>query len=146
MSNKSNSPAIFLYGQVLSLSGVARVFQTKRGMLQMLGDFSRAWILLLEHVENSALSRNSEVRRHSIVSALSLTQKATCSCNLLRKYYAVAISPFESHLLGKIPIFSHWWISLKLFKLFNDRYGYLNHLVVVYRRVKKGKKRTGRTQ
>jgi hypothetical protein len=46
---------------VLTLSGVARVFQTKRPMLQSLDEFSRAWILLLEHIENSALSKNSEV-------------------------------------------------------------------------------------
>lgn len=54
---------IYLFlSQVLSLSGVARVFQTKRALLQSLEEFSRAWILLLEHVENSALSKNSEVR------------------------------------------------------------------------------------
>ena len=38
------------------------MFQTKRALLQSLEEFSRAWILLLEHVENSALSKNSEVR------------------------------------------------------------------------------------
>jgi hypothetical protein len=43
------------------LSGVARVFNTKRQLLQSLGDFLRAWTLLLEFVENSALSKNNEV-------------------------------------------------------------------------------------
>ncbi|XP_011631155.1 LOW QUALITY PROTEIN: protein MON2 homolog [Pogonomyrmex barbatus] len=47
--------------QVLTLSGVARVFNTKRQLLQMLGDFPRAWSLLLEFIENSALSKNNEV-------------------------------------------------------------------------------------
>lgn len=47
--------------QVLTLSGVARVFNTKRQLLQMLGDFAHAWSLLLEFIENSALSKNSEV-------------------------------------------------------------------------------------
>ena len=47
---------------MLSLSGVARVFQTKRVMLQSLEEFSRAWILLVEHIEIAALSKNSEVR------------------------------------------------------------------------------------
>lgn len=47
--------------QVLTLSGVARVFNTKRQLLQMLGDFSRAWSLLLEFIENSALNKNNEV-------------------------------------------------------------------------------------
>ncbi|KAF2885713.1 hypothetical protein ILUMI_20486 [Ignelater luminosus] len=47
--------------QVLTLSGVARVFNTKRQLLQALGDFPRAWSLLLEFIENAALSKNNEV-------------------------------------------------------------------------------------
>lgn len=47
--------------QVLTLSGVAKVFNTKRQLLQALGDFLRAWKILLEYIENSALSRNNEV-------------------------------------------------------------------------------------
>ncbi|XP_066259075.1 protein MON2 homolog [Euwallacea similis] len=47
--------------QVLTLSGVARVFNTKRQLLQALGDFSRAWSILLEFIENAALSKNNEV-------------------------------------------------------------------------------------
>lgn len=47
--------------QVLTLSGVSRVFNTKRQLLQMLGDFPRAWSLLLEFIENSALSKSNEV-------------------------------------------------------------------------------------
>lgn len=47
--------------KVLTLSGVARVFNTKRQLLQMLGDFPRAWSLLLEFIEHSALSKNNEV-------------------------------------------------------------------------------------
>ncbi|CAH1153236.1 unnamed protein product [Phaedon cochleariae] len=46
--------------QVLTLSGVARVFNTKRQLLA-LGDFPRAWSILLEFIENAALSRNNEV-------------------------------------------------------------------------------------
>ncbi|CAG2059446.1 unnamed protein product, partial [Timema podura] len=47
--------------QVLTLSGAARVFNTKRQLLQTLGDFPRAWSLLLEFIENSSLSKNNEV-------------------------------------------------------------------------------------
>ncbi|XP_055882628.1 protein MON2 homolog isoform X4 [Biomphalaria glabrata] len=47
--------------RVLSLAGVARTFNSKRKMLQGLGDFPRAWSLLLDHIELSALCRNSEV-------------------------------------------------------------------------------------
>ena len=47
--------------QVLTLSGVARVFNTKRQLLQTLGNFSKAWSLLLEFVETAALSGNNEV-------------------------------------------------------------------------------------
>ena len=52
--------------QVLTLSGVARVFNTKRQLLQTLGDFPRAWSLLLEFIENSALSKNNEVLHHDV--------------------------------------------------------------------------------
>jgi hypothetical protein len=55
--------------QVLTLSGVARVFNTKRQLLQTLGDFPRAWSLLLEFIENSALSKNNEVLCHSVSTA-----------------------------------------------------------------------------
>ncbi|XP_030556698.1 protein MON2 homolog [Drosophila novamexicana] len=47
--------------QVLTLSGVCRVFNTKRDLLQMLGDFERAWSLILEFIQNAALSKNGEV-------------------------------------------------------------------------------------
>jgi len=47
--------------QVLTISGVARVFVTKRSLLHTLGDFPKAWRLLLEHVEKLALSPTQEV-------------------------------------------------------------------------------------
>lgn len=47
--------------QVLTLWGISRVFNTKRHMLQSLGDFNRAWSLLLEFIENAALSKSNEV-------------------------------------------------------------------------------------
>lgn len=47
--------------RVLSLAGVARTFNAMRRMLQHLGDFPRAWSLLLEYIETSALCRNAEV-------------------------------------------------------------------------------------
>lgn len=46
---------------MLTLSGVARVFNTKRQLLLTLGDFPRAWSLLLEFIEHSALNKNNEV-------------------------------------------------------------------------------------
>lgn len=47
--------------QVLTLSGVARIFNTKCALLLSLGDFPRAWSLLLEFIEHSALNKNNEV-------------------------------------------------------------------------------------
>ncbi|KAK7101826.1 protein MON2 homolog [Littorina saxatilis] len=47
--------------RVLSLAGVARTFNAKRRILQHLGDFPRAWSLLLEYIETAALCRNAEV-------------------------------------------------------------------------------------
>ena len=47
--------------QVLTISGVARVFVTKRSLLHTLGDFPKAWRLLLEHIEKLSLSATQEV-------------------------------------------------------------------------------------
>ncbi|KAK6620142.1 hypothetical protein RUM44_006542 [Polyplax serrata] len=47
--------------QVLTLLGVGKVFETKRKLLQKLGDFSRFWALFLEFLEVAALSKSSEV-------------------------------------------------------------------------------------
>lgn len=44
-----------------SFSNALQVFNTKRQLLQMLGDFPRAWSLLLEFIESSALSKSNEV-------------------------------------------------------------------------------------
>ncbi|KAJ8269821.1 hypothetical protein COCON_G00124280 [Conger conger] len=46
---------------VLTLAGVARIFNTRRHLLQSLGDFFKAWELLLDHIQSAALSRNNEV-------------------------------------------------------------------------------------
>ena len=51
---------------MLTISGVARVFVTKRSLLHSLGDFPKAWRLLQEHVEKLALSPTQEVRLPSI--------------------------------------------------------------------------------
>ncbi len=47
--------------KVLTISGVVRVFNTKRNLLRSMGDYSKAWVLLLEYVEKMALSDTSEV-------------------------------------------------------------------------------------
>uniref|UniRef100_A0A8C5RBZ0 Protein MON2 homolog n=1 Tax=Laticauda laticaudata TaxID=8630 RepID=A0A8C5RBZ0_LATLA len=46
---------------VLTLAGVARIFNTRRYLLQSLGDFSEAWDVLLDHIQSAALSKNNEV-------------------------------------------------------------------------------------
>ncbi|XP_029470899.1 protein MON2 homolog isoform X3 [Rhinatrema bivittatum] len=46
---------------VLTLAGVARIFNTRRYLLQSLGDFSKAWDVLLDHIQSAALSKNNEV-------------------------------------------------------------------------------------
>ena len=45
----------------LTLAGVVRVASIKRKTLRTLGDFMRAWTLLLEYIEDSALCQNDEV-------------------------------------------------------------------------------------
>lgn len=46
---------------VLTLSGVARVFNNRRHILAGLEEFPRAWALLLEFIEFAALSKSAEV-------------------------------------------------------------------------------------
>ncbi|KAL0268714.1 UNVERIFIED_CONTAM: hypothetical protein PYX00_010542 [Menopon gallinae] len=52
--------------QVLTLLGVAKVFDSKRKLLQRLGDFQRFWTLFLEFLEVAALNNNSEVSLSSL--------------------------------------------------------------------------------
>lgn len=47
--------------RVLTMNGVARVFNTRRQTLAALDEFPRAWALLLEFIESAALSKSSEV-------------------------------------------------------------------------------------
>ncbi len=47
--------------KVLTISGVVRVFNTKRKLLKTMDDYSKAWLLLLEYVEKMALSDTTEV-------------------------------------------------------------------------------------
>jgi len=47
--------------KVLTISGVVRVFNTKRKLLKTMSDYSKAWLLLLEYVEKMALSDTGEV-------------------------------------------------------------------------------------
>ncbi len=47
--------------KVLTISGVVRVFNTKRKLLRSMDDYSKAWLLLLEYVEKMALSDTTEV-------------------------------------------------------------------------------------
>ena len=53
---------------VLTLAGVSRVFSTRSHILQKLQDYPRAFALLLEMIEASALSKNSEVALNSLKS------------------------------------------------------------------------------
>ena len=47
--------------RVLTLAGVARTFNSKRKFLQPIGDFPRAWSLLLEYLETASMCQNAEV-------------------------------------------------------------------------------------
>ena len=60
--------------KVLTISGVVRVFNTKRKLLRVMGDYSKAWVLLLEYVEKMALSDTSEVS----LAALKALQVSIC--------------------------------------------------------------------
>lgn len=48
--------------QVLTLSGVSRVFHSRFPLLMSVGDFSRSWSALLDYITDFALRRSHEVR------------------------------------------------------------------------------------
>lgn len=59
---------------VLSLNGVAHIFNTRRHLLALLDEFPRAWALLLEFIEASALSKSAEVSLAALKSFLDVVQ------------------------------------------------------------------------
>ncbi|EDV29746.1 uncharacterized protein TRIADDRAFT_19890 [Trichoplax adhaerens] len=52
--------------QVLTLAGVTRVFNEHNQIFAKMTEFQRAWVLLLEHIESSAMNTNSEVSLASL--------------------------------------------------------------------------------
>ncbi|KAG9334937.1 hypothetical protein JZ751_006259 [Albula glossodonta] len=62
---------------VLTLAGVARIFNTRRYLLQSLGDFFKAWEVLLDHIQSAALSKNNEVSLAALKSFQEILQITT---------------------------------------------------------------------
>ncbi|KAJ8262363.1 hypothetical protein GJAV_G00165570 [Gymnothorax javanicus] len=65
---------------VLTLAGVARIFNTRRYLLQSLGgqgDFFKAWEVLLDHIQSAALSKNNEVSLAALKSFQEILQIAS---------------------------------------------------------------------
>ncbi|XP_077567173.1 protein MON2 homolog isoform X1 [Stigmatopora nigra] len=62
---------------VLTLAGVARIFNTRRYLLQKLGDFFEAWEVLLTHIQSAALSKNNEVSLAALKSFQEILQIVT---------------------------------------------------------------------
>lgn len=62
---------------VLTLAGVARIFNTRRYLLQQLGDFFKAWEVLLDHIQSAALSKNNEVSLAALKSFQEILQIVT---------------------------------------------------------------------
>ena len=63
--------------RVLTLSGVARVFNNRRQILAGLDEFPRAWALLLEFVESAALSKSAEVALAALKSFQDIVQDSS---------------------------------------------------------------------
>ena len=63
--------------RVLTLSGVARVFNNRRQILAGLDEFPRAWALLLEFIESAALSKSAEVALAALKSFQDIVQDST---------------------------------------------------------------------
>ena len=63
--------------RVLTLSGVARVFNNRRQILAGLEEFPRAWALLLEFIEFAALSKSAEVALAALKSFQDIVQDSS---------------------------------------------------------------------
>ncbi|XP_022784455.1 protein MON2 homolog [Stylophora pistillata] len=63
--------------RVLTLSGVARVFNNRRQILAGLDEFPRAWALLLEFIESAALSKSAEVALAALKSFQDIVQDSS---------------------------------------------------------------------
>ncbi|ESO95637.1 hypothetical protein LOTGIDRAFT_188347 [Lottia gigantea] len=87
--------------RVLSLAGVARTFNSKRKILQQIGDFPRAWSLLLEHIENSALCLSAEVSLAALKSFQEILQISRESKSDDPKIYLEAPSGEEINRTGE---------------------------------------------
>ena len=78
---------------MLTISGVARVFVTKRSLLHTLGDFPKAWRLLLEHIEKLSLSATQEVFLKVIFVFLSLFVQVSLAA--LKAFHEMVVSGEE---------------------------------------------------
>ena len=73
--------------KVLTISGVVRVFNTKRNLLRSMGDYSKAWVLLLEYVEKMALSDTTEVSLAALKALQVFSHKFDHRFFQLRQYF-----------------------------------------------------------
>ncbi|XP_026318192.1 protein MON2 homolog isoform X2 [Hyposmocoma kahamanoa] len=82
--------------QVLTLSGVSRVFHSRFQLLTTVGDFSRSWAALLDYITDFALRRSHEVSVaalksfQEVVSAAGRAAEATEGGVLQRRVWASA--------------------------------------------------------
>ncbi|XP_072124342.1 protein MON2 homolog isoform X2 [Mobula birostris] len=90
---------------VLTLAGVARIFNTRRYLLQSLGDFSKAWDVLLDHIQSAALSKNSEVSLAALKSCQEILQIVTPvkECDKPEGLAGVNMLPFVGPLIPTGP-------------------------------------------
>ncbi|CAB4067004.1 Protein MON2 homolog [Lepeophtheirus salmonis] len=101
--------------KVLTVSGVVRVFNTKRALLKSLGDYSQAWTVLLEFVEKVALSETMEV---SLAALKALHENVWINIgNVKAKIYAEEIGDSSVHstvlLTGLMQIFQSLFPHLR---------------------------------
>ncbi|XP_069760293.1 protein MON2 homolog isoform X3 [Narcine bancroftii] len=90
---------------VLTLAGVARIFNTRRYLLQPLGDFSKAWDVLLDHIQSAALSKNNEVSLAALKSCQEILQIVTPvkECDKPEGLSGVNMLPFVGPLIPTGP-------------------------------------------
>ncbi|XP_066447576.1 protein MON2 homolog isoform X1 [Eleutherodactylus coqui] len=87
---------------VLTLAGVARIFNTRRYLLQPLGDFSNAWDVLLDHIQSAALSKNNEVSLAALKSLQEILQIVSPTREMDRPESLPGISVSVPALIGAV--------------------------------------------
>ena len=113
--------------QVMTLSGVAHVFTSRQDILSQLEDFPRAWKLLLECIEASALSTNQEIAYNALKSLQEMmvleSDRNVLWCMTWQSWLKIGLKGACVRPCGHVP--SQDYLTL-FFRLFADLFNHVD--------------------